>query len=227
MGYYLDDYVLEAIILAGGEAWRLKPHTYTPKPLVEIRDGLTLLEYQVSWLRVHGYDRVLVASRKKLLEDLDVEWVLEGEEKLGTGGALKNALKECYGDYVYVMNVDDIVFYNPLELLGDIIRTPSMVGVVLGAVAKYPFGVMELEGNLIVNFVQKPSLPYYTNAGHYLFDRERIRPLLPDKGDFENEILPRLARERKLMMHRLRGSWITINTMKDLLQAREILERGV
>lgn len=184
------------------------------------------MEYQVSWLRVYGVERVIVASREVLDPNLDVEYSIE-YEKLGTGGAIKQAMKKCSSDYVYVMNVDDIVFCNPMKMLRGILRDRSKVGVILGALAKHPFGVMEAEGNIITAFIQKPTLPYYTNAGHYLFNRRKIMALLPDKGDFEDTVLPKLASRRMLLIHKYHGVWITINTMKDLLRAREVFKRGV
>ena len=107
----------EAIILCGGYSQRLKPYTDVSKPLLELTPKLTLVDYQIQWLRKHGFERIILASRETHLTDLNVEYSVE-TEKLGTGGALKKAAKKCRGKYVYAMNVDDMLLgnYNPSKL---------------------------------------------------------------------------------------------------------------
>jgi len=111
----------ECIILCGGEGWRLKPDTWVPKPLLKI-DDQSLLDRQVNWLVNHGFESVIIAASQDIAEELRPH-IMEGivklsveEEKLGTGGATKEAVGLCKSKRVYVMNVDDIVFYDPKEL---------------------------------------------------------------------------------------------------------------
>ncbi|RLG04057.1 MAG: nucleotidyltransferase [Thaumarchaeota archaeon] len=212
----------EAIILAGGNAFRLKPHTFTPKPLLELKPGLTLLEYQVKWLRKHGFDHVVVASRTVLLEDLDVEWSLE-REKLGTGGALKQAFTKIRGRKAYVMNVDDILLYDP-SLLWSWHRSYVSVALVK---ARLPFGAVRLEGEKVVGFIEKPWLDFWVSAGHYVWDWEAVKDYLPDKGDLEVTALPTLAKQGKLWGLALSSSWYTINTYKDYVLVKRLVEGGV
>jgi NDP-sugar pyrophosphorylase family protein len=54
----------EAIILAGGEGWRLKPATWVPKPLLKINKN-TLIDHQIEWLRSHDFENIIVASNRK------------------------------------------------------------------------------------------------------------------------------------------------------------------
>jgi len=95
---------VEAVILAGGESWRMKPHVWVPKPLVELVEGVTLLEWQVAWLKKHGFSDVYVCASGFKIEELDVHWV-EEREKLGTGGALKRAALQLRGDRFYAMQL--------------------------------------------------------------------------------------------------------------------------
>ena len=53
----------EAIILAGGEGWRLKPATWVPKPLLKINKK-TLIDHQIYWLRSHDFENIVVASNR-------------------------------------------------------------------------------------------------------------------------------------------------------------------
>jgi len=104
----------EAIILAGGEGWRLKPAIWVPKPLLKINKQ-TLIDHQIGWLESHGFENIIVASNRADLTKQPVTYSLE-KDTLGTGGATKKAFSQIQGNMAYVMNVDDIVFYDPNEL---------------------------------------------------------------------------------------------------------------
>jgi len=203
----------EAIILAGGDAWRLKPHTFTPKPMLKIGQ-FTLLEHQISWLMRHGFRHVVIASREVYPivynESHGVEYSIE-MEKLGTGGAIKHAMNKIHGNKVYVMNVDDVIKYDPNILWLSCKRGAAVVV----AKPRIGLGVVKLRQDLVIDFREKPTLDMYVNAGHYCFTRYVIKTYFPNKGDFEGTVLPRLARERRLTAIRLKGIWRTINTYKD------------
>ena len=217
---------MEAVILAGGESWRMKPHVWVPKPLVELTEGVTLLEWQVSWLKKHGFNDVYVCARGFRIEELDVYWV-EEREKLGTGGALKRAALQLHGDKFYACNCDDILLDDPRNLTARTARGATI------AVAKprLPWGVVKVEHGRVTEFIEKPVLDrisqlfadFYVSVGHYFFDKDAILPLLPEKGDLEKTALPALAANSMLHAYVIKGKWITINTYKDLLEARELI----
>lgn len=208
----------EAIILCGGYSQRLKPYTDVSKPLLELKPNLTLVSYQIGWLRKHGFQRIILASREEKLTDLDVEYSVE-TEKLGTGGALKKAAKRCSGEYVYAMNVDDILLgdYNPAKLEEHADRGATIVI----SKPRLQFGRVQIENDIIIGFEQKPPLDFYVSAGHYTFKKEVILDHFPDRGNFENEASPKLASLKMLRPYIFNGLWLTINTLKDLLKARD------
>jgi glucose-1-phosphate thymidylyltransferase len=49
----------------------------------------------------------------------------------------------------------------------------------------------------VKSFLEKPSLPHWINAGIYLFKPE-IFEYLPDKGDLEATVFPKMAEEGRL-----------------------------
>jgi len=215
---------MEAVILAGGESLRMKPHVWIPKPLVEINNGMTLLEWQVAWLRRHGFDRVIVLTRGFRIPELDVEWI-ESRSEWGTGGALKRALQECEEEYVYALNCDDILLYDPR----DIYHLARKVVTVVVTRPHSPWGVVQIKGAQIVGFREKPLLDFWVSAGHYLWHRETAIEALPFKGDLERFTLPMLAANGLAWAYKLEPGvkrlWYTINTYKDLLIVREALAR--
>ena len=94
---------MNAIILAAGKGERLKPLTdKVPKPLIEV-SGKTLLERNINRLYESGVRNIIVNGSKMgekielFLEKyqqsiMNIEFINEGEEPLGTAGAIFNII---------------------------------------------------------------------------------------------------------------------------------------
>ena len=94
---------MNAIILAAGKGERLKPLTDTvPKPLIEV-SGKTLLERNINRLFESGVRNIIINGSKMgekielFLEKyqqsvMNIEFINEGEEPLGTAGAIFNII---------------------------------------------------------------------------------------------------------------------------------------
>lgn len=143
------------------------------------------------------------------------------KKKLGTGGAVKKAAQLAKESRVYVMNVDDIVFYDPKELYEYSDREAAL----LLSKPRLPFGRIHTHDTYILRFEQKPILNIYVNAGHYVFKKQVIERHFPDTGDMELEALQALADKKMLRGYRYNGLWLTINTMKELIEAGSILSK--
>jgi len=214
--------VVEAIVLAGGEGWRLKPQTWVSKPLLKINEE-TLIDRQVSWLYSNGFENIVVASERDGLTKYDVTYSLE-EKKLGTGGATKKAFKMISEDRAYVMNVDDIVFYDPNKLFD---YANKGAGVLL-AKPTLPFGRVTLQNGVnVIRFEQNPTLNFYVSIGHYVFKRRVVETFFPDEGDLEFTTMQRLADNKLLQGYIYQGVWFTLNTMKDLIRIRDFFKPNV
>jgi N-acetyl-alpha-D-muramate 1-phosphate uridylyltransferase len=110
---------LPVAILAGGTATRLRPITETiPKALVDV-NGRPFAEYQLDWLRDEGVQRVIfcIGYRGDMIRDalgdgsrwgLTIEYVFDGEQLLGTAGALKRALP-VIGSEFFVLYGDSLL----------------------------------------------------------------------------------------------------------------------
>ena len=209
----------EAIILAGGEGWRLKPATWVPKPLLKINKR-TLLDHQIEWLRSHDFDNIVVASNRSDLTKLQVSYSLE-EDTLGTGGATKKAFEQIKGKVAYVMNVDDLVFYDPNELFD---YAGKGAGLLLGK-PQIPFGKVTLDNGIdVIRFQQRQTLDFYVSTGHYVFKRNVVEKLFPENGDFEFTAMQRLADKKMLQGYTYPGMWFTLNTMKELMDVRRFFK---
>lgn len=224
---------MKAVILAGGQGKCLKPLTdNTPKPLICVA-GKPIIVHQMDWLKRHGVGEFIVTIgylKDRFIEVLGsgrkygvhVSYVVE-EEPLGTGGGLKNAEPLLKNEEVfYVVNGDvltDIDLGRLLEELGE------ALGVIALVPLSSPYGTVKLEGSTVSSFEEKPTLKdYWINAGVYLF-KPGVFKYLPEKGDLEKTLFPRLAEEGKLKAVKYSNGcfWKSIDTWKDLEEVEGIL----
>jgi NDP-sugar pyrophosphorylase family protein len=221
---------LEAIILAGGKAERLGDAAKgKPKALVEVA-GRPLVAYQVEQLAAAGVGRILIscaASQEELFEaelgEIGPEIVTVAEtEPLGRGGGIRFAAAQRReeGD-VYALNGDELVDVDLLRLLelhceGGAAATITVVPL------KSPFGVVELEEDVVTGFREAPRLEHWVSCGIYVLGEEALARF-PERGDHETTTFPELAEERRLHAYRHEGLWLTVNTPKDLRVAEEHL----
>jgi len=229
---------LKVVILAGGYGKRLRPITNTiPKPLIEVA-GKPIIEWQIEWLKSYGFKEVVVLIgylREKIIERLGsgnrfgirIVYVVE-DEPLGTGGALKNAehVLRSEGEFI-VVNGDVITNLNPLKLLELLRSSKSIVGVIAAIPLRSPYGVISIgDDGRILGFKEKPIIKdYWMNAGVYAFKSE-ILEYLPEKGDIEKTVFPKLAKEGKLYSVRFENVyWRSIDTHKDVEEANSELSQ--
>ncbi|ABW01830.1 Nucleotidyl transferase [Caldivirga maquilingensis IC-167] len=226
-----------AVILAGGFGKRLRPLTDDrPKPLVEVA-GRPILAWQIDWLREQGVTDIILAVG--YLGGKIFDYIGDGSqfgvrvyysverEPLGTGGAVRNALKYINDDGFIVVNGDVITNLRIGKLMDSLQR--GVIGAIALTPLKSPYGIVQVdEDGFILNFQEKPQLPYLINAGVYAL-RTSIRDYLPEKGDIEVYTFPRLAKDKKLIGITYNDVyWKSIDTLKDLEEAdKAINEQGV
>lgn len=221
---------MEAVILAGGKAERLGDVAGgRPKALVEVA-GRPLAAYQVEQLRAAGVDRVLLScasGHEELFEaalgGIGPEIVAVPEpEPLGRGGGLRfaAAARREQGD-LFALNGDELVDVR-LERLRALHEEPDAAATITVVPLRSPFGVVDLDGDLVTGFREAPRLDHWVSCGVYLLGEEAI-DRLPERGDHETSTFPELAAEGRLRALRHEGVWLTVNTPKDLRLANDFL----
>jgi NDP-sugar pyrophosphorylase family protein len=216
---------MQAVILAGGFGKRLAPLTSeVPKPLLPV-GGRPILVRQIEWLRGFGIRDVVLAVgylKHKIFEALGdgrklgvrIFYSVE-EEPLGTGGAIKNAEPFITDDVFVVLNGDvltNLSLDKLVEALGDADGAIALVPL------RSPYGVVEYDKDgYITHFREKPILEgFYINAGVYAL-RRRVLSELPDRGNIEETLFPRLAQQRRLKAVVYRDVfWKSVDSLKDL-----------
>ena len=222
-----------AIIIAGGQGERLRPLTSDrPKSMVPLLDK-PILEHQLVWLRENGVTDVVVACGylHEVIEDyfgtgekwdLRLQYSIE-DEPLGRGGALKLGYQKVPDDEPFVIATNgDNVNTQPLAPMIEQHKQTGAVGTLLLTQLRSPFGIVQQDGNRITGFEEKPLLPHWLSAGIYVLDRSFFADL-PDVGDHEDKLFPKLADAGQLYAFRSHEYWKAIDTVKDLNEASEQL----
>ncbi len=220
---------MEAIVLAGGKAERLGDAAGgRPKSLVPV-GGRPLLAWQLGRLARAGVGRVIVSclggQEETFLEGLHglgIDIVCAGEpERLGRGGGIRfaAAFRRETGD-VLALNGDELVAVD-FDALLERHRSTGAAATVTVAQPASQFGRVELTGDdVVTGFEEAAAVPYWVNCGIYVLSEEALARF-PEKGDHETTAFPALAAEGRLHAFRHTGTWLTVNTPKELRRADE------
>ncbi|MCI0775506.1 MAG: nucleotidyltransferase family protein [Chloroflexi bacterium] len=226
-----------ALSIAGGRGERLRPLTDNrPKPMVEI-NGKPIIGYQVDWMRAQGVTDVvfLCGYMGEMIQDYFGDGTEHGitahysfeESPLGRGGAIKQGLSLVPKDARYVLVANgDVITNQPLAPIAELHEKTGAMGTMM--LVQYPnqYGVVESDDqNVVTRFIEKGSLPFWINAGVYLFDRQ-IESLLPDIGDHETTTFQDLAKQGRLAAYRSEMAWTSIESAKDLSDITNQIREG-
>ncbi len=199
---------MQAIILCGGFSTRLGETTKTiPKILLDIA-GKTVLDWQIRLLKHVNVDEVILASghlHNVLYERVGgcyggvrIRYAKE-EKRLGTGGAIANAMKHIHTFPFFVLNGDVLLANLSLQkMLGHFCE--QMAGLLLSVHVDdiRPYGEIVADGDgKITAFREKQSTcrAGYINGGVYLFNRE-IADMFPKNREcfsIERDIFPSVS----------------------------------
>lgn len=228
-------HVRQGIVLAGGQATRLRPYTDDrPKAMVPVADK-PLVDWQLEWLSAQGAEHLVLSCgyRAEVLEahlahhayPMQIDVVVESEP-LGRGGALRFAAGHLpYPGERWLAFNGDVLSRFPLNELVDRHAAAEAMATVALAQFRTTWGIATLdEQDHIVGFVQSPRLPYWINGGIYVFEPDVVG-LLPERGDHEDTTFPRLAREKRLAGYKIDGYWRGVDTVKDVLEAGDEVTR--
>jgi mannose-1-phosphate guanylyltransferase len=233
---------LEVVLLVGGLGTRLSPELgQLPKPMVDV-GGCPFLERELIHLREFGIRNIVLAvsHRREAIEahfgdgaSLGMSIVYSREtQRLGTAGALRNALPLLRGDEVLVLNGDSFAEVDYAELL----RFHRAHGGNLTLSAVYrpdcrDYGRLQIAEERVLSFVEKQnsdSSPGYINAGVYVFRRDLIESIPAGIVEsLENNFFPSLlTRRESIYAYCTQGYFVDMGTPERLQQLRADFLQG-
>ena len=226
-----------ALSIAGGRGERLRPLTNNrPKPMVEI-NGKPIISYQVDWMRSQGVTDVifLCGYKGETIQSYFDDGAKHGitahysfeDTPLGRGGALKQGLSLAPDNATNVLVANgDIITNQPLAPIVDLHHKTGAIGTIMLVPYNSQYGIVESnDENIVTKFTEKGRLPFWINAGVYLFDRQ-IESLLPDLGDHETTTFRDLADEGRLAAYHSDSTWASIESPKDLNDISDQIKNG-
>ncbi|HJR77974.1 MAG TPA: nucleotidyltransferase family protein [Nitrospiraceae bacterium] len=226
---------MEAIILAGGFGSRLRTLVPdVPKPLAPIRSR-PFLEYLLDYLILEGFQQIIVAVGdradsiighfKAQYRTLAIRYSRE-TSPLGTGGAIRCALKAARSENVFVLNGDTFAQIDYRRMLSQQQETATSMTMAVKYVEDVSrYGRVEICRGQVKSLEFDGSLGGgYINAGVYLLPRRILEhDDLPEIFSFERDFLaPRIqhVRPRAFVMS---GYFIDIGVPRDYQRAQKEL----
>ena len=211
---------MKAIILAGGRGKRLRPITdKIPKPLIPI-NKMPLIERTIKYLKKYGIREIIISSgyKSNLIEkflkkkkNFGCEIIFSTEKTpLGTGGAIKKALRHVNEESFLVLNGDIITNID----LKKILKKPNTIA---ANELKTKFGTMDIKNNKILKFNEKKDVAnVWMNPGIYHLSKD-IERLIPKKGSLEGIVFPKMVRNKTLETVKFKDAlWFSIDSHKDI-----------
>jgi D-glycero-alpha-D-manno-heptose 1-phosphate guanylyltransferase len=227
---------LQAIILAGGFGTRLRRVIGDmPKPMAPVA-GKPFLEHVLSELERQGFVNVVLAvgHRKELIREyfghsfgrIRIDYS-EETRPLGTGGAIRSALRLTAPAPCFVLNGDTWIRLDFAAMgqahearfadLSIAVRHVSDAG---------RFGALQIRRDRVVGFVEKGHAgPGFVNAGVYILAQGIFAGLaLEEEFSFERDFLSQHVSALKPLAFPSAGEFFDIGVPEDYWRARTFLE---
>ena len=225
---------MKAIIVAGGHGSRLYPMTkFTHKTLLPLC-GRPIIDYVISTIRHAGINDITIIGNRfidKIQDHVgnDVNYVLE-EEPQGVAPALQLARKHNEGCPLLIWFSDNITNID----LSSNIRKFTKGAILLTREVDKPqdFGIAVLDGEKIVDVVEKPKSPRGNLAigGIYIFDEKFWERLdsVQDSDTFSISDVTRqyLVEGSASIISVGEETWIDCGTPSSLQRAAKMVEEG-
>jgi len=248
---------MKVAILAGGVGSRLSEETVVkPKPMVEI-GGQPILWHIMRHYGAHGFTSFVVALgykgehiKKYVLDygslngnlsvdlkagkvvshgaaslDWHVDLVDTGQATL-TGGRIKR-LAPYLGGETFMLTWGDGVSDVDLHKLLAFHRAHGKLATVTAVRPPARFGRLEIRGDRVVEFTEKPQLGEgWINGAFFVLEAAALEYIEGDQTQWEREPMEGLARDGQLMAYRHEGFWQCMDTLRDKVLLEKIWDGG-
>jgi glucose-1-phosphate cytidylyltransferase len=224
---------LPAVVLCGGRGTRAYPLTAdVPKPLLPAGEH-PVLRHVLEVFARQGHTRFVLAAgfradavadyARTLPEHWDVT-VLDTGEETGTGERIRRCC-DLLGDRFFATYGDGV---GNVDLAALLARHEAAGGraTVTAVPLRSQYGTLDLDGDdRVVAFREKPVLDgHWVNGGFLVLERTVLTDCPGD--DLERDVLPSLSRSGELYVYRHAGSWMSVDTHKDLLEMQRLAREG-
>jgi D-glycero-alpha-D-manno-heptose 1-phosphate guanylyltransferase len=188
----------DAIILAGGRGKRLRNLTdLVPKPMVEVNDK-PFLDYLLTYLSAQRFGRIILSVGYKheiirgyfgtSYKGMHLDYVIE-DSPLGTGGALKRALREVNGEHAVVLNGDTFFQIELADLVKFHTAQTSVLTIAVKPMQNFDrYGSLMLSNGRVCRYEEKRFRESgYINGGVYVMSKAILEQFEAEGDSFSFE----------------------------------------
>lgn len=202
--------MIDLVIMAGGEGRRLQPLTnIVPKPLLTVGSDQTILEKIILFFskKVTGKIYILAKYKINLIRAfLDIQKfknvvLVEEPEFMGTVGGIR-LISDKLSDNFFVSNCDILVDIDLDLLVSQHVNKYDLSAVAFQKNVELPYGIFQFdpEGSM-VNFLEKPTVCLYANAGVYMMSKNIFSYFSTDKLGMDELIFNVLAQKKEINIY--------------------------
>lgn len=159
-----------------------------------------------------------------------VDWkvhLLHTGQKTMTGGRLLRLREFLHDEETFMLTYGDGVADVDVNALLAFHRSHGKLATVTAVRPMARFGGLELEGDRVVSFREKPQLGEgWVNGGFFVLNRKVFEYIDGDGTILEREPMETLAREGQLMTYRHEGFWQCMDTLRERTLLEEMWSSG-
>jgi len=147
----------------------------------------------------------------------DLNWEVTvahtGESDVGTGGRV-NRIKKYIDTFPFLCTYGDGLSDIDIPALTKFHDSHGQVCTITTINPTNRFGVVEIEGDRVTSFREKPKVDGWINGGFFLFEQQ-IWDYLNDFCTLEEEPLQKMSLESKVYAYRHTGFWKAMDTYRE------------
>jgi glucose-1-phosphate cytidylyltransferase len=135
-------------------------------------------------------------------------------------GYVKNEEAFCmtYGDGLSDVNITELIAFH---------KAQNLIATITAATPPGRFGALDLSGNKVARFLEKPKGDgAMINGGYFVLSPDVLNYITDDTTTWEREPLERLALEGNLAAYLHHGFWQPMDTLRDKLHLEELWQTG-
>jgi glucose-1-phosphate cytidylyltransferase len=144
-----------------------------------------------------------------------------------TGARVKRIERYIDGDQFLLTYGDGVTDLNINELV-DFHKSRNKIGTVTGVAPPSHYGELDVSGDDVVSFQEKPnSRESFISGGYFVFNREIFRYLSADDACvLERAPLEILSKDGQLSVYGYSGFWQCMDTYRDYMFLNELWDQG-
>jgi glucose-1-phosphate cytidylyltransferase len=158
--------------------------------------------------------------------DVTIHFVNTGDDSM-TGSRIARIKKYVENDEDFFMTYGDGVSDIDICELYKFHKKVGKIATLTAVHPEYRFGLVELNGDIVTRFDEKPNMKDLVNAGYMVLNKKIFDYLSADKNCiFEQEPMRKLAKDSQLAGFQHKGFWKAMDTQKDADELNKLINEN-